>query len=437
MRKFFVPFILSFALLSCSEVERPEYPQIFPDYVGVTVPEDIAPLKFRMQDGRRCRVRITREDDTLWYEVTAASGFKSERYKPFPVYVSHDAIDPYIAYRLIEPAYESWNEISLNYRDLRSYDEKLIASNKVNNQGCLNCHTFDSGNPDRFMFHARGAGGGTIFVDHDNVKLLNLATVGPRKQGTYTAWHPSGRWICFSSNSTHQSFTVSAVQPVEVYDTSSDIILYDTQTDSVYVAPQMSGNSVLETFPAWSPDGRTLYYCAADNVDNIAQNRGQVHYRLMSIGFDNGEFIGEPQTLFADDSSSVSFPRVNGDKLLFTRSAFGTFPIWHSEADLWLYDLNTGELQPAEELNSPETDSYHSWSSNGKWVVFSSRRLDGRYTRLFIAHYNGDGHFTKPFLLPQKNPDQNIYRTKSYNIPEFVKGPVTDRQDVYSSFFKK
>ena len=56
--------------------------------------------------------------------------------------------------------------------------------------------------------------------------------------------------------------------------------------------------------------------------------------------------------------------------------------------------------------------------------MFSSRRLDGRYTRLFIAYLDKDGKPYKPFLLPQKDPRQNTLRLKSYNIPEFVDGKV-------------
>jgi len=108
--------------------------------------------------------------------------------------------------------------------------------------------------------------------------------------------------------------------------------------------------------------------------------------------------------------------------MLFTGSAYGTFPIWHREADLYLMDLETGAVRAADELNSDEADSYHSWSSNGCWVLYSSRRIDGRHTRLYLARFDGEGHFSKPFLLPQKDPSHNVLRLKSYNVPEFVQG---------------
>ena len=90
-----------------------------------------------------------------------------------------------------------------------------------------------------------------------------------------------------------------------------------------------------------------------------------------------------------------------------------------------MIDLQTGEEMDTTPLNSNETESYHSWSSNGRWVVFSSRRVDSRYTRLFFAHVRADGSFGKPFLLPQRNPMENNYRLKSYNIPEYIKSKAT------------
>jgi hypothetical protein len=75
------------------------------------------------------------------------------------------------------------------------------------------------------------------------------------------------------------------------------------------------------------------------------------------------------------------------------------------------------------ELNSSDAESYHSWSSNGRWIVFSSRRDDGSYTRPYIAYFK-EGTASKPFILPQKNPLFYGEFFKSYNIPEFMTRPV-------------
>ncbi len=481
-----------------------EYPDIFPDYIGVTIPESMvgAMMKtgFQMADGSKCKaVRILKEasegqavkagtesaaasvspegqttgktsegqapggSKTLWISIIYWKNGSKISYKPFPIYISGDEIDPYIAYRLIEPGYESWHDMGIYQRELASFKESAIVTNKVNDRGCVNCHTFASGDPGRMIFHARGAGGGTVFINargssiarsngssnasssarsnssdrparsSSSVSLLNLAENGPKRQGAYTAWHPDGRYIAFSSNDTHQSFYSSANQPIEVYDLASDLILMDLETDEITVPVETE--NTLETFPAWSSDGKKLYFCCSDDPGNLPFKRNEVRYKLMSMDFEEGKFTGAPQTVLDLEGISISFPRIKGNRLMFTASDFGTFPIWHDEADLWTMDLNSGEAHPADELNSSETESYHSWSSNGKWVIFSSRRIDGRYTRLFIAHCNEDGSFSKPFLLPQKDPKHNQLRLKSYNIPEFVKGKVSDRQRDIAKLF--
>ena len=422
--------ILCAGLLLAMSCSRPTFvpvagtPDIFPDYVGVTVPEGMAPLTFAMKDGRKASWTSERVGDTLFYRVRAWN--KGERtgqeYEPFKVFVSKDAIDPYIAYRLIEPNYESWRFLGIYSRELSSYKETPIVENSSTGGGCLNCHNFAGGDPSRMMFHARGAGGGTVFRNGDEVHILNLATVGPERQGTYPAWHPSGRYIAFSSNSTQQSFPIRGSQPVEVFDHFSDIILFDTETEEVSTYAPLFGDGEMETFPAWSEDGRTLYYCSAPQVEDVGANRGSIRYSLKAVDFEDGHFVGEPRTAFLSDSLSVSHPRISGRWLLFTASAYGTFPIWHDEADLWLMDLEDGSVRRVDELNSDESDSYHSWSGNGRWIVFSSRRIDGRFTRLYFSHFDGEGHFSKPFLLPQKDPSHNLMRLKSYNVPEFVKG---------------
>jgi len=135
---------------------------------------------------------------------------------------------------------------------------------------------------------------------------------------------------------------------------------------------------------------------------------------------------------------SATLPRVSPDGryLMFTLGRYGVFHIWHHEADLWLMDLQTGDVRPMEEINSNDTESYHSWSSNGRWVIFSSRRTDGNYTRPFIAHIDSNGRGTKPFELPQQDPNYHREFMKSYNIPEFMRGPVTITPQQFADVLK-
>ena len=124
---------------------------------------------------------------------------------------------------------------------------------------------------------------------------------------------------------------------------------------------------------------------------------------------------------------SVSFPRISPDGrfLCFTRHGYGNFSIWHKDSDLWLADLKDGSVRPMENVNSDNVDSFHTWSSDGKWLVFSSRRDDGLYTKPYFTHVDADGNATKPFLLPQKDPKSYYKRQmRSYNLPAFTTGKV-------------
>ena len=107
-----------------------------------------------------------------------------------------------------------------------------------------------------------------------------------------------------------------------------------------------------------------------------------------------------------------------------TLSAYGNFSIWHKDADLCLLDLQNKEWVAMDEVNSPDVESYHSWSSNSRWFVFSSRRDNGLYTAPYIAYLSADGQLGKPFLLPQAEADYYDQTLRSFNIPELVKGPI-------------
>ena len=135
---------------------------------------------------------------------------------------------------------------------------------------------------------------------------------------------------------------------------------------------------------------------------------------------------------------SATLPRISPDGrfLMFTLAEYGVFHIWHRDADLWMLDLRSMHAAPAKALNSPDTESYHSWSSNGRWVVFSSRRYDGNYTRPFIAHVDSKGRQSKPFELPCADPDYHRQFMKCYNVPEFMSGPVTITPQQFADILK-
>jgi hypothetical protein len=162
-----------------------------------------------------------------------------------------------------------------------------------------------------------------------------------------------------------------------------------------------------------------------------------IRYSICSIPFypEKFSFGDKVDTVYSAviSGKDATFPRVSPDGrfMLFSETAYGCFAIWHKDADLRLIDLEDGSVNNLEEINGPDADSYHSWSGNSRWIIWASRRIDGLYSRLYIAHIDKDGIPSKPFLMPQKTTSHDKELMKSYNVPEFITGPVDfSREDM-------
>lgn len=425
---------------------------IYPDYEGVTVPPNIAPLSFMIHTkekevktvlhvsgysvsvkGKEVSVsprkwkKLLLSGDTIRVDIFNCKEGEWKPFHSFPICVSKDEIDPYITYRLIAPGYEVWNRMGIYQRCLSSYDESPIYENNTATHYCVNCHTTNQGNPEQFLFHQRP--GGTILAKDGVIKKLNTHYNDKVQSLVYPSWHPSGDYIAFSVNKTVQSIHSCDRNRIEVWDQWSDIVILDVKQNSLITIPSLMSANAFETFPAFSPDGKRLYFCSAQAV-TLPDSITEVKYDLCSIEIDlDKKLYGKQVDTLVHASSnnySVSFPRVSPDGrfLLYTQHKYGNFSIWHRDADLKMYDLEKNMPVDISALNSPETESYHSWSSNGRWVIFSSRRGDGLYTRPYLAHIDREGNVSRPFLLPQKNSLYYLHQDRSYNIPEFMTGKI-------------
>ena len=443
-------------------------PQIFPDYREVTVPENIAPLNFSITEPSASAFRATFTSGPVSFTVKSRSGdvtipekkwkallmegngtVKVEasarkdggwiQYKPFSIYVSRDRIDSHIAYRLIPPGYEVWGRMGIYQRCLETYEQTPIAENRLTEDNCMNCHSFANRNPDRMMLHMRAQYGGTYILRDGGIEKVNTKTPGTIAAGVYPQWSNDGRYICFSVNDIAQIFHSTDPNRVEVYDYESDVVVYDVERHELLFSELTKSPDWFETMPCFSPDGRSLYFCRSAAVKNMPQDYRKAQYNIVKISFDpeTRRFGDTLETVYdaVAEGRSASMPRVSPDGryLLFTHQTYGQFPIWHKDADLYLVNLADGTVSTLEGLNSPDVDSYHSWSSSGRWVVFSSRRDDGLYTKPYLAHIDAEGKASKPFLLPQKNPREFYLRLMvSYNIPEFITGKVKAGPDDFA-----
>ena len=448
-----------------SVVENPtkvdELPKIYPDYIGVTIPAEIAPLNFSCMDadidcmdvvvkgskGGELHVQGDEADFDMadWHELTEQNKGgqltvtvcvrKSGtwiQYKDFSVTVSPYALDEWgLTYRRIAPGYEVFSHMGLYQRDLSTFDEYAIIENTQVPGMCVNCHSAHQTDPHQFVFHVRGDHGATMFQIDGQREWLKASNEQLGGSMVYPYWHPSGKYCAFSTNQTRQGFHAVSTKRIEVLDLSSDVFVYDPATHKILTDSLLSTKDWSENSPVFSPDGRTLYYMTCKQQDYPDHFKDE-QYNLCKISFDpeTGKFGERVDTVFnaVAMGKSLTWPRpsFDGKYILFTLLDYGYFSIWHQESDQWLLDLQTGEARELKEINSDEADSYHNWSLNSRWIVFTSRRDDGLYSRLYLASIDDQGRLSKPFMLPQRHPKEyygeSIY---SFNTPDFTKTKVT------------
>ena len=436
-------------------------PQIYPDYVGVTVPVNIAPLCFNMADESAQYIDAVVTDshgnslhaqgeesvdfdiddwhalleknggDSLSVTVSAKYDDGWHTYSAFSIYVSADSIDYGLCYRLIAPGYEVWSKMGIYERDLSSFDERALIEN-TQFEGCVNCHSFNRGNPADMSLHIRGPHGATL-ISHNGSPITAYNTKTDQTLGfcVYPYWHPSGKYIAYSTNSTSQLFHSADSNRIEVFDTASDLQVYDVEKNELLITPVLKQDSIYETYPVFSADGRSLYFCAAQAIPEGSYKLDSIRYNLCRIDFnpETGTFGDSIETVIdaVAQGKSVSFPRpsYDGRYICYTLSDYGQFSIWHHEADLYMLDLTTKKSTAMDNANSDDTESFHNWSTNSRWLVLSSRRDDGLYTRPYFCHVDANGRIGKAFMLPQRNP-RRFYRERflSFNVPEFVIRPT-------------
>ncbi|MBR5243927.1 MAG: hypothetical protein IKW13_06815, partial [Thermoguttaceae bacterium] len=173
-------------------------PAIYPDYVGTTLPANVAPLNFYVEEeGDRYLTSVASKNgakivvsgrsaqfplkkwrklleanvgETLVFDVYVQKSGKWTRYQRVENEISSDRVDPWLAYRLIEPGYEYGHRISLRQRNIETFEENDFFNNRaLATSPCVNCHSFQNRETDRFLFHYRRVDsppkGGTILVD--------------------------------------------------------------------------------------------------------------------------------------------------------------------------------------------------------------------------------------------------------------------------------
>lgn len=472
--KFQLILILVMLLSGCGKhpslpqdyTQKSEKPDIYPDYTDVTVPVNIAPLNFLVEEADEVVARIQAGDVAYnygkgnkviipqkeWKKLLAAAKGKKmtvdvyskqqdqwSRYAPFSIDVAADSIDPYISFRLLAPTYVGFEHLAIRQRCLENFQENDIFNTRqisTEKEGvCINCHSYQNYKTDNMIFHIRICHDATMIVHDGKLKNIRLKTPEMISVAVYPNWHPTLPLIAFSTDRTMQSFHTRDITKVEVMESASDIVLYDVEKNTMQTV--LADSLELELFPSWSPDGKWMYFCSAhyefeplnNGMNETLNHYRQLQYNLYRASFDmQTRKLGEPELIYdaVSKGRSAVEQHVTSDNryVIFAEGPNGLFHIWHPSAQIEILDQQTGELIDSKAINSDRAESYPSFSSNDRWILFESRRDDGNYTRNYLAYFDKEGRVHKAFLIPQEDPEYFRFLTFSWSRPEFMVEPV-------------
>ena len=195
------------------ELRAVELPRLFPDYIGVTLPPNIAPLNFKIQEpaaAYRVELRSTKGPPIVisspnptirippkawasllranlgqpfYWDISAratSSGWM--RFATVTNQIAREEIDGWLAYRLLKPIFNYYTHLGIYQRNLASFDQRLILEQDEYNDSCLNCHTPLNRSPNTFAFNIRASGG-------KNPMILVISATNP------SAWRrPWATW---------------------------------------------------------------------------------------------------------------------------------------------------------------------------------------------------------------------------------------------------
>jgi hypothetical protein len=443
-------------------------PGIFPDYTSLVIPSNIAPLNFNINEkGSEYQVEIYSKTGTKisirqkspkiiipigkWHELldmnkgesltidVYAKRDKWYKYAAITDTIAPETIDNQLVYRLIGIVYTYFNKMGIYQQNLENFDKSVIYENTSNDKKtCVNCHSFSHNNPGKMSLHVRTTDAGTVIFNEGKLKKYNTKTKYTMSPASYTAWHPNGELIAYSVNKLIVNFTSYASKIVEVWDKASDLVVFNVKTNTITTSPKIASQS-RENLPNWSPDGKWLYFISAPKANEDGSNWIQTKYDLLRIAFNPEKMTwGEVDTLLTSKQTgkSITFPIASPDGryILFCMIDHSYFSIFDKGSDLYLLDLTTKQYRKLDILNSPVTDSYHSWSKNGRWIVFSSKRINGLCTQPHFAYFDKQGQFHKPFVLPQEDPLFYQTDTWNFNLPVLVDGKVDISANEFRDF---
>lgn len=168
----------------------------------------------------------------------------------------------------------------------------------------------------------------------------------------------------------------------------------------------------------WSPDGKYIVFARckayAHPKKKIEKSNNFPKYDLYRIAFNGGKG-GIPESIKGASNNEMSnyFPKYSPDGRWIVFCKARSSILLQPDSNLYIVPSKGGTARKMK-CNTMLMNSWHSWSSNSRWLVFSSK-ANGPYTQLYLTHIDENGQDSPAVLLHNfSSPD------RAANIPEFV-----------------
>ena len=219
---------------------------------------------------------------------------------------------------------------------------------------------------------------------------------------------------------------------------------YSRQDHTLKPLPGADDPEYVHTSAFWSPDGKYLVFSRAKAKDPFAPgqpqakyandpNETQMHYDLYRVPFNDGKGGPAERVVGASENGmSNNFPKVSPDGkwIVFVQNKNGLL----MRPDSHLYIVSSeGGVARRMNCNLQTMNSWHSFSPNGHWLVFSSK-TPSYYTQMYLTHIDENGN-DSPAVLVEDATAAN----RAVNIPEFINLPAEglDRIEAPATDFYK
>ena len=210
------------------------------------------------------------------------------------------------------------------------------------------------------------------------------------------------------------------------------LVVYDTQTGRYQPLPGADDPEYVQSNPSWSPDGRSIVFARSKvyrkdsieetrsilldekDVPEFVEDKEPFKFDLYRVPWNDGRGgLARPIEGASHNGMSNFFAKFSPDGRWIVFCKAENYMLLMPDSELYIIPAEGGEARRLR-ANTPLMNSWHSWSSNSRWLVFSSK-ANTPYTQLFLTHIDEAGRSTPPVVL-----DRFTGNDRAANIPEFV-----------------